>query len=108
MNKAEIAKVLAVASAIDARLGAADENAGNFLMKRHELDDLGGDKFYDWNANNVEDLRNRYFASLYPFKLQGEFKKFYDDEMKSARGQTQVTAQQVDLGFLDSLFGLIK
>lgn len=84
----------------------ATPNTGNFLMKRHQLNELGEDTFYAWNANNAEDLRNRYFVSLYPFKLTGEFAELYNKELKTLRGETQIPGQQVDIGFVDSLLSL--
>ena len=84
----------------------ATPNTGTFLMKRHQLNELGEDTFYAWNANNAEDLRNRYFVSLYPFKLTGEFAELYNKELKTLRGETQIPGQQVDITFVDSLLSL--
>ena len=70
-------------------------STGSYLTSRHFVDDFGDDQFYNWHAGDAADLRARYFISLYPFKLAGEFKKLFDANMAKLRGDKQIVPQQV-------------
>jgi hypothetical protein len=67
------------------------EQGVNYLTSRRTVSALGEDVFYPWNPAQAADLRGRYFISLYPFKLAGEMKTYFDANMAVLRGDTPVT-----------------
>jgi len=79
------------------------EDGQSYLARRHSMNELGEDELYNWNPIQAEDLRHRYFVSLYPFSLSGEFKKLYDEELAKIK-KIDLISDDVDaFAFLDSL-----
>jgi len=76
------------------------QGAESWITKRPHTSQFGATEMISWTPSQAFDLRNKYFYSLYPFKLEGQFHKLYNEAIGDIT-QTKAPTAIAALSFND-------